>query len=303
MILNTSYTPSVNRPYNRYQRRQSSSTKHTFDTVDRKYLVGSVGRKHYHNNALAYWLHSVFGKIMGPWMVDDCLEHYAIGTSKSGQTVYWNLDQWGNIRSALLADVNPSTGKIDRDNNNLMFHQLKNTSCPANFRFVPAFFGSHTLPWADMMGELKTMLARADGVECTLKPTLWIFESVRAAMLMRLYLQWADAENVFYPIAATPLCSFNPTEQSIQDPTDRHYLLKGRRVVLFPNSGNYHSWLTASKRIAHHCEYIKVSTIMHPDLHRTKIDFPISPGDGVDTLLLHYINNGMIDRFDDINIY
>lgn len=306
MILYQSTTASNKPTSPKPQKRASNPRRRSSgkpDLINRNLPVDSIGRHLYHNNNLAVFLHNTFDRLIGPGIVSECLENYGIGTTADGRTVYWNFDLWGNARSAVVAHVNPDTGRVEASRPPRLLHKMNGSQCEPDFYFCPAFFGSQVLGPADLFAKIKTQLAHEDGYDTTFNPTVWVFESVRAALVMHLYLQWARAETVFFPIAATDICSFDPTVEALNNPFDRHSLLKGRRVVLFPNNGHYHQWLEKSHRIKQMCEYIKVSTIMEPDLHRITTHYPINPGDGVDSLLLNYITDGNISLFDDVNIY
>lgn len=104
--------------------------------IDPHYLEGSI--KEYDQNNFVRFLEKIFGKSNAM----EAVEAYKIGTSKywEGATIFWQIDDKGQIRSGKIMLYDSSTGK--RQPKNSWVHSVLKLD---GFNLNQCLFGSHLL--------------------------------------------------------------------------------------------------------------------------------------------------------------
>lgn len=230
---------------------------------------------HYDINPLARWLHGVFDSLTSPERVDALLRERCVGTSRrwGGATVYWQVDTRGRVRTGKVMGYNPETGRRIHQRNNWVHCLMPPADQGAGgYNLRQCYFGSH-IP------------VRDDQV-------IWLFESEKAALVMDMLLEWGGLRRVFVPMATSGCGNLNPTLAAMNDPYDKLQVLRGRKVVLFPDEGKFREWEEKGRRLKGFCEQVWIATVMERGLHRYPVECPIEPGDGFDDLVLRYLAEG-----------
>lgn len=155
-------------------------------------------------NNFAKFLRSKFGQETA----DAALTRYCVGTSRhwgnAGATVFWQVDILGKVRTGKVMLYDPNTGKRDKSENrkpNWVHTLLK----LPDFHLQQCFFGEHLLS-----SEPGKVVA--------------IVESEKTAIVASVYF----ARNSYLWLA-TGGKNFPPPE--------RWEVLRGRRIVLYPDTG------------------------------------------------------------------
>lgn len=196
--------------------------KRPISVIDPRMVTSSLAR--YDINPLVRWLHATLDPAFGPATVSHTIARYGVGTSRlwGGATVFWLTDRAGRVRTGKIMGYDPLTGRRLKQPRPLMAwaHKLA-ASRRTDFTLRQCFFGSHlTLPTP----------ASAD-------PVIWLMESEKAALITDMALHHAGVGGLFVPVAAGGCAGLNPTPEALADAADKHALLRGRRVALFPDRG------------------------------------------------------------------
>ncbi|MDR2475709.1 MAG: DUF6371 domain-containing protein [Bacteroidales bacterium] len=175
----------------------------------------------YENNALIQFMHL----IVGDEATRQTVEHYHIGTSKNGGTIFWQMDTAGKIR----------TGKVIQyaaDG-----HRRKDVMPPVSwvhtilklpdFSLKQCLFGEHLLRDAT-------------------KPVA-IVESEKTAIIASVYCPQ------FLWLACGGSEGLN---------IDKCRCLKGRDVVLYPDCGMFDKWSGKAKALRAICKSVSVSNLI-----------------------------------------
>lgn len=155
--------------------------------------------------------------LFGVEVASQLIGRYFIATSKhwNGATVFWQIDTQGKVRTGKIMLYNPTTGKRTKEpfNHITWVHKaLKQT----DFELRQCLFGEHLL-------QNKT------------KPVA-IVESEKTAIIASVYLPQ------FIWLAVGSLTNLN---------AERCSVLKGRRVILFPDLNGFEKWNTKAKELSH----------------------------------------------------
>ena len=165
----------------------------------------------YQHNGFALFLESLFGaKVAG-----GLLGLYRVGTAKGGKTVFWQLDAHGGARAGKIILYDPKTGKRSKSENPTWVHSLMQL---ADFNLKQSLFGSH-------------VLASAGNVP------VGIVEAEKTAILASAYFK----DFIWLATGGSNGSSLTSSE-TIK-------LLKGRNVVLFPDTGTYEAWATKAEEL------------------------------------------------------
>lgn len=222
-------------------------------------------------NSLFIFLHRVFDTDLGSAVVDDVLSRMAVGTSLKfgGSPIFWLIDSDGRIRDGKIVGYDTETGKRIKHPRPLFtnVHTLLKTKYDGEFR--PCFFGEH----------LVSLRSRDLPV--------WLFESEKAALVTALSME-SGGMWLGIPIASGGCATFNPTDENKRDPWGRLRVLRGRRVVLFPDEGKFEDWSIKGRALRGYAREVYISTAMERERHPVSIECDIDPGDGFDDLLLRY---------------
>lgn len=229
-------------------------------------------------HSLAVYLHGVFDCVMNAHRVDDVLTSMGIGTAKQfgGSPVYWQIDGGGNIRTGKVMGYSRASGKRVKEPQPQFVWVHRLIKDKPRYRLQQCYFGSHALSDADGQGS----------------PVIALFESEKAATVVALALSAMGAEGLWCPMACGGCEAFNPTPERMRDPYDALAVLRGRRVVLFPDEGKFEQWAAKGARLAGFASEVYVSTVMERGLHPRRVYCDIEPGDALDDLILRYVEGG-----------
>ena len=168
--------------------------------------------KAYENNHFINYLLYLFGEDI----TKELIERYFIATSKiwNGATVFWQIDKQGNIRTGKIMLYSPSNGKRVKEPHNHInwVHKALKWS---DFELKQCIFGEHLL-----VDESKPVA---------------IVESEKTAIIASVYIP------NFIWVAVGSLSNLNNEKCSI---------LKGRKVVLFPDLKGYDNWSSKAKELS-----------------------------------------------------
>lgn len=171
--------------------------------VPLEHLKRSTGS--YQKNHFAQYLGTLLGSEMASWVIEE----YNLGTSKHwpGANVFWQVDTSGNIRTGKIMLYNPVTGKRIKGEGYRPYWVHKALELP-DFGLEQCFYGAHLLK------------------KYQFKPVA-IVESEKTAMIASTYFPQ------FVWLATGGKGNLSP---------DRIQILKGRKVVLFPDLQAYNHW-------------------------------------------------------------
>lgn len=161
---------------------------------------------HYPHNKLYQFLSSQFGNKQAL----ELMQRYHVGTANlwDGATIFWQTDKTGKVRTGKIMLYNPITGKrIKQPHNHISWvHSLVG---PKEFNLKQCFFGEHLLP-----------------IDKSL--TVGIVESEKSALIASYYItqyRWIASGGKHGCMNS-----------------DNLNVLKGRKVVLFPDLGVFAEW-------------------------------------------------------------
>lgn len=168
--------------------------------------------KKYETNCFINFITELFGSEIAKRLIQT----YNIGSSKKwhGATVFWQIDIENNIRTGKVMLYNPATGKRVKDPFD-HFHWAHKFVLKTNYELMQCLFGEHLLN-----GNIKTVA---------------LVESEKTAIIA----------SVFFPefiwLATGGLS--NLTE-------DRCKVLKGRKVILFPDIKGFVKWKAKAEKLS-----------------------------------------------------
>ncbi len=182
-------------------------------------------------NSFTNFLIVLFGKERAKMLVNK----YHIGTTKSGEVIFYQVDLQGNVRSGkvmkynLTASTQTALGRdCKRDksiNPNWVHSILKLPERPEGFNLKQCLFGEH------LLNDNRTVA---------------IVESAKSAVIA----------SVYYPCFVWVSCE---SKDGLN--LDKLKVLKGRNVILFPDLGGFEKWTTKANEITF-CKSVKVSDLL-----------------------------------------
>ncbi len=132
----TTITNEFSKPLYKTPALPTQSTLNTFipDETFQKSLARYTG-----NNFITY-----LTRILGPSIASKLANEYKIGTARywPGSTVFWQVDETGNVRTGKIMLYDPVTGRRVKDKKATWAHYVK---AYENFRLSQCFFGLHLL--------------------------------------------------------------------------------------------------------------------------------------------------------------
>ena len=280
--LTSLYSPQIRKP----QRQQPKPPS----CINAKDMLNTL--REYERNPLVRFLHSVFDEVVGSEIVDKVVERYAVGTSTKwgGATVYWQIDQYGRIRTGKVMGYNAANGKRIHTQNNYV-HSILSDRYP-NFNLEQCYFGSHLIVEAEHQADLNNAERRRLNIDGEFHSPIWLFESEKAAVIIAIALMWGGEPFTFIPMATSGCGNLNPTFEAKRNPNHKIQVLKNRKVVLFPDAGKFDDWKAQGEKLKGFCQEVYISTVVEQDLHPYKVDCEINDGDGFDDCILRYVANG-----------
>ncbi len=263
------------------------------------YIAPDVWKKSmrgYERNPFVRYLHTIFDGNAGievPNIVDSTVKRYGVGTSAkyNGSAIFWEIDQFGRIRSGQVIAYDSTTGKRDPKKQNWV-HSILSDQYP-DFNLEQCFFGSHLIKKADEAMALNNASRKEMNLDCEVEPVIWLMESPKAAVIISIALTWGGVKNQIIPMATCGCQGFNLTFDKKQNRFDKHQILKNRKVVLFADHGKFYEWKAKGELLKGFSKEVYISTVCEPTLHPHKIDYQINDGDGFDDIILHYVKNNI----------
>lgn len=175
--------------------------------------VFKQSRASYHQNNFIKYLSALFDNET----VTSLISLYHIGTSKHwlGATVFWQIDQIGNIRTGKIMLYNPGNGKRVKEPYNHISWVHTDLKLP-DFNLNQCFFGEHLLNTDNS------------------KP-LAIVESEKTAVIASVYYPQ------FFWLAVGSLSNLS---------AEKCKCLRFRKVLLFPDLNCFNKWSAKAKEIS-----------------------------------------------------
>ncbi|PKK36529.1 hypothetical protein BWI96_11785 [Siphonobacter sp. SORGH_AS_0500] len=161
--------------------------------------------KSYEGNHFATFLESLFGVVL----TAKLLLMYFVGSAKGGKTIFWQITPKGEVRAGKIMRYDPVTGKRSKTEHPNWVHSVMDLT---DFKLKQVLFGSHLLTPANQ------------------SKTIAIVESEKTAILASAYLH-----NYIWLATGGSNGPGLTSKETLE-------LLKGRRVILFPDVGAYAKW-------------------------------------------------------------
>lgn len=151
--------------------------------------------------------------------IEQAYQSYALGATKTGEVIFWQIDINGKVRTGKIMQYNPETGRRIKHESGAIdwvHNKLKKAGAlPEDFNLQQCFFGEHLLKiYRD-------------------KPVA-IVESEKSAIIASVVIP----DSIW--IAAGQLNGLS---------IEKAKVLKGRKVTLFPDLGGYEKWKEKSQMI------------------------------------------------------
>ncbi len=228
----------------------------------------------YHRNPLYLWLCDRFAGRLSTGEVEDVCYLYGVGTALKwgGSVVYWQMDADRLVRTGKIMGYDRKSGRRIKHPRPLMnwVHALPGFA-PEGFTLRQCMFGTHlaaTFP----------------------DYTLWLFESEKAALIAALLLKACRHSGIIC-MGAGGCEGFAPDRWRMNDPLDSHYILRSRRVVLFPDEGKGEQWLRRGKELTPYAASVEILPL---DMAGTRLsqaaerhsELRALPGEGPDDLFI-----------------
>lgn len=174
------------------------------DLIPRKYVKESISA----NSNFVRFL----GKHFTKDKIKKAIEKYALGATKNGSVIYWQIDIKGNVRTGKIMQYNPGTGKrIKRKSGAINWvHNILKRRDPryTNYNLNQCYFGEHLLKFYP---DKPVAIVEAEKT------------AVIASMIYTNY-NWLAAGN---------LNGLN---------LEKSKVLRDKHVVLYPDAGCYEKW-------------------------------------------------------------
>ncbi len=185
--------------------------------------IFTASQKWYTTNHLLQYLCRLFGAVVAGRLADS----YHIGTAKHwpGATVFWQVDVQGQVRTGKIMLYNPATGRRVKEPYNHITWAHTLLQLP-HYQLQQCLFGEHLLAHSN-------------------KPVA-ITESEKTAMIASVFMPrftWLAAGSISNLTAAR--CS----------------ILKGRRVILFPDLNAYDKWAAKAHELSHITHFTIADTL------------------------------------------
>ena len=151
--------------------------------------------------------------------IEKAIENYALGATKNGSVIFWQIDIKGNVRTGKIMQYNSSTGKRIKHKSGAInwVHNILKIKDPkyTNYNLNQCYFGEHLLKFYPN------------------KP-IAIVEAEKTAVIASMIL-----DNYNW-LAAGNLNGLN---------VEKSKVLRDKHVVLFPDAGCYQRWTKKSMQI------------------------------------------------------
>lgn len=174
------------------------------DLIPRKYVKESVSA----NSNFVRFLCKHFPREN----VKKAIENYALGATKNGSVIFWQIDIKGNVRTGKIMQYNPGTGKRIKHKSGAInwVHNILKIKDPkyTNYNLNQCYFGEHLLKFYPN------------------KPIAIVEAEKTAVIASMIYTNYNW-------LAAGNLNGLN---------TEKSKVLRDKHVILFPDAGCYEKW-------------------------------------------------------------
>jgi hypothetical protein len=181
------------------------------DLIPRKYVKESVSA----NSNFVRFLCKHFPREN----VKKAIENYALGATKNGSVIFWQIDIKGNVRTGKIMQYNPATGKRIRHKSDAInwVHNILKRRDPnyTNFNLDQCYFGEHLLKFYPN------------------KPIAIVEAEKTAVIASMIYTNYSW-------LAAGNLNGLN---------IEKSKVLQNKNVVLYPDAGCFDKWEKKSMQI------------------------------------------------------
>ena len=178
-----------------------------------------VERSVSYNSSFVHFLCGLFDRysLESP-IIERLMQDYALGATKDGSVIYWQIDTKGRVRTGKVMKYNPETGHRIKDAGGINWvHAImkKQKLLPDDYNLVQCLFGEHLLRiYPDRVVAL--------------------VESEKSALI---------GAGVF------PEYVWLATGGKSQLSTDKLKILKGRTVIMFPDVDGFEYWTSKAKEV------------------------------------------------------
>jgi len=144
--------------------------------------------------------------------IEKAMRNYALGATKNGSVIFWQIDIKGNVRTGKIMQYNPATGKRIRHKSGAInwVHNILKRRDPnyTNFNLDQCYFGEHLLKFYPN------------------KPIAIVEAEKTAVIASMIYTNYIW-------LAAGNLNGLN---------IEKFKVLRDRYVILYPDAGCYEKW-------------------------------------------------------------
>ena len=193
------------------------------------------------NSSLVYYHCGILRKET----IERVWSDYGVGATKSGDVIYWQIDHNFKVRTGKVMKYDPESGHRIKDGTGVNWiHAMmkKRGLLPDTFNLVQCLFGEHLLSWNP-------------------DKNVALVESEKTALI---------GASVF------PQYVWLATGGKSQLSIDKMRVLKGRRVIAFPDVDGFNEWTQKAKELAQVGIMIQISDVLErnatPDERAKKID-------------------------------
>ena len=165
--------------------------------------------KQYDENNFTRFLKTTFHNDTA--VLNDVIKRFSIGTAKGNKTIFWQRDTKGNFRTGQIMLYNPITGNRNKDIKPNWVHTFLKLQ---NFHLVQCFYGE-----SQLLNDSKTVA---------------IVEAPKTAAIMT-------------PIE--PRYTWIATGGATQLKAAKCEILKGKKIVLYPDLGKFDEWTLKAKEL------------------------------------------------------
>lgn len=182
------------------------------DYIDNRFFTPTLSSNHYNINTFLIWLSSVFGIDKAHQVASD----YRVGTTKSGECIFWQIDRQKRIRTGKIRRYDKATGKsLSTDWTHSRIGKL--TGKPLNYQQI--YFGSHLLELPENEGK-----------------TVAIVEGEKTAVFMAIVMPQYIWVSTGGGANFGTDCKVNFSH------------LKDFTAIVFPDTGKFESWQGKAER-------------------------------------------------------
>lgn len=191
--------------------------------------------------------------------IERLMQDYALGATKDGSVIYWQIDTKGKVRTGKVMKYNPETGHRIKDAGSINWiHSIlkKQKLLPKDYNLVQCLFGEHLL-------------------KIYPNKVVTLVESEKSAII---------ASGVY------PDYVWLATGGKSQLSIDKLKVLKGRAVIMFPDVDGFEYWTEKAKEV----EAIGCKVIVSDLLEKNATDEDRANKIDIADWLIRYLSNGTV---------